>query len=347
MTVADKQHRSRIVRAALGLAVGVALLVGALFATVGALNNGVYSAGGFVRQYLDALGRADTSGALALDGVMPTGAGVQTEGQAGDLPETLLRASVLSDLTDITLRSDVETAPGAHTVVYDFDLDGQASTMQFSVQNTGHFAGVFDSWRFSTSPLAELAVTVLHQSSFTVNGLTLDARAHAAADAPESFSHSATYLAFAPALYSFRHDSTLLSAAPSQIAVTAPGLTEISVDAVPNEAFISQVQGELNGFLDTCATQTVLQPTSCPFGITIDNRVLEAPAWSIAEYPTVTLTPGESRFEMPTTDGQAHITVRVQSLFDGSIETRDEDVPFSMGLSVAIQPDGALAIQLH
>lgn len=347
MTEADKQQRSRVVRATVAVAVVFALLLGTLFATVGSLNKEVYSASGFVRQYLDALARQDTTGALALDGVLPTATQLQTEGLAPDLPKTLLRSSVLSDITHIELRSDVETTPGAHTVVYDFRLDGQKSSMKFSVRSTGRFAGVFNSWRFASSPLAALAVTVLHQSTFTVSGLRLDTRAHAAADAQDSFSNSATYLAFAPSLYSVRHDSALLSAAPSTIAVTTPGLTEISVDAVPNEAFIKQVQGELNSFLDICATQTVLQPTNCPFGTTIDNRVLQAPAWSIADYPAVALTPGETRFEMPTTEGQAHITVRVQSLFDGRIETRDENVPFSMGLSVSIQPSGALAIQLH
>jgi hypothetical protein len=91
----------------------------------------------------------------------------------------------------------------------------------------------------------------------------------------------------------------------------------------------------------------VLQPTSCPWGITIDDRIEGAPTWSITGYPAVELTPGERSFEMVATAGQAHIVVDVQSLFDGDISTRDEDVPFTMGLSVVVQPSGALAIQLH
>ncbi|KFF58734.1 hypothetical protein JF66_16405 [Cryobacterium sp. MLB-32] len=347
MRVVDRKHRTAVVRASIAVAVVAALLVSALFATVGSLNKEVYSASGFVRQYLDALARTDTAGALALDGVVATNAQLEAAGLATDVPNTLLRASVLGEITDITLVSDVEESPGLHTVVYDFALDGQASTMQFAVQSAGRFAGVFDSWRFAISPLAQLAVTVEHESTFSVNGLTLDTRAHAAADAPPSFSNTATYLAFAPARYTFSHTSALLAAAPVPIPVTAPGLAAVSVDAVPNEAFIAQVQGELNDFLDVCATQTVLQPTNCPFGITIDNRVLKAPIWSMADYPAVSLTAGDDRFEMPGTLGQAHIEVQVQSLFDGSIETRDENVPFTMGLSVAIQPSGALAIQLH
>jgi len=348
VTVVDRRDRIAVVRAAVAVAIVFALLVGALFAAVGSLNKEVYSAGGFVRQYLDALARTDTSAALELDGVVPSTAQLEAAGLPTELPNTLLRASVLGDLTDITLVSDVESAPDLHTVVYDFELDGQPSSMQFSVQHTGRFGGVFDSWRFATSPIAALAVTVQHESVFTVNGLTLDTRAHAAADAPASFNNSATYLAFAPSVYTFRHDSTLLTAPPASVAVTTTGITEVSVDAAPNEAFTKQVQDELNNFLDTeCATQTVLQPTGCRFGMDINNRVLNVPTWSIAEYPVVTLTSGEVQFEMPDTVGQAHLNVKVQSLFDGSIETRDEDVPFTMGLSVTIQPSGALAIQLH
>jgi len=50
---------------------------------------------------------------------------------------------------------------------------------------------------------------------------------------------------------------------------------------------------------------------------------------------------------MPDTAGQAHIVVDVQSLFDGTLATRDENVPFTLGLGVTIQPNGALSIQLH
>ncbi|MDH6235393.1 hypothetical protein [Cryobacterium sp. CG_9.6] len=348
MTHADQKQRSAMLRAVLATALIAALLVGALVATITALNTNVYSAGGFVGQYLNALERKDTVGALSLGGVRPRAAQLEAAGLPSDLPTTLLRASALGDLTNVTLTSDVEVQPGKHTVVYDFDLNGQPSSMRFSVESTGTFGGVFSSWRFATSPVAALAVEVQHESIFTVNGLTLDTRAHAEADAPASFTNAATYLAFAPSVYTFRHDTTLLNAAAVPVPVTKTGVIDVVVDAVPNAVFVDQVQVELNEFLDAqCITQTVLQPTGCRFGMDIDNRVLSAPTWTMAAYPEVTLTPGETSFEMPQTEGLAHLVVEVQSLFDGSIETRDEDVPFTMGLSVAIQPSGALAIQLR
>jgi len=162
-----------------------------------------------------------------------------------------------------------------------------------------------------------------------------------------TFSNQAAYLAFAPARYTITHESALLSAAPQSIPVTQSGATDVSVDAEPNASFVGQVQSELNSFLDTCATQTVLQPSDCPFGIEINDRVTSVPTWSIAEYPTVMLAAGDTAFDMPTTAGRAHITVAVQSLFDGDLSTRDEDVPFVVAIQVVIGADGSLAIQLR
>jgi hypothetical protein len=110
---------------------------------------------------------------------------------------------------------------------------------------------------------------------------------------------------------------------------------------------IDGIQSVLNDFLDDCASQVVLQPTGCPYGIEINNRVTAPPAWSIAAYPEVALAPGESSFVMAPTPGQARIVVPVQSLFDGSRDTRDETVDFTVGMSVTIRADGSLAIQLN
>jgi hypothetical protein len=343
-------RRGRYARAVIVVCVILALLGAALAAAIGSLNRDVYSAGGFVRQYLEALASHDTHTALDLPGAEPTAAVLEAAGLPQDLPTTLLRSSVLSSITDIELVSDTAAGDdpnGPHTVVYAFELDGTKTSMEFSVKRAGTVAGIFTTWAFATSPLAVLQVNVLHEAHFTVNDLTLDTRAHAAADAPASFSNQGAYLAFAPAVYDISHDSALLTAPVQSVPVVAAGATEVTVDAAPNETFTAQVQEKLNEFLDACTTQEVLQPSNCPFGIEIDDRVRSAPAWSISEYPQVVLTGGESTFDMPVTVGQAHIVVKVQSLYDGDLSTRDEDVPFEVGISVTIQSDGSLAIQLR
>jgi hypothetical protein len=328
------------------VAISVLLLV-ALGAAIGSLNRDVYSAGGFVRQYLNALARHDTTSALALPGVTPSDKQFAAAGLPTGLPTTLLRDSVLGELDDIQLVGDTETAPGIHTVSYSFTLGTVPSNMSFSVKSTGTFVGPFTGWRFETSPIGILQVDVKHQSIFSVNGLSLDTRTQADPAAPRAFSNQASYLAFAPNLYSIAHESVLLTSAEQEVPVTSSGVTAVTVDTVPTPNFVSQVQKEVDAFLDACTTQQVLQPSDCPFGVVIDDRVKGLPAWSIADYPDVTLAAGESAFEMPDTTGQAHILVDVQSLFDGDLTTRDEDVPFAIGLTVTIRGDGSIAIQLH
>lgn len=344
MADGTRARTPRLLPAVLPFALVAVLLVGALFSAIGALNQHVYSAAGFVRQYLEAIARHDAPGALAMDGVLdgaPTGVG----GKA--LPRTLLRSSVLGSLTGITLDTDTTTRDGTHTVSYTFRLDGKDSAMSFTVEPAGRYAAVFNRWRFAVSPLATLQVSVLHESTFTVNGLTLDTRAHEPADRAGEFSHQASYLAFAPTAYSFSHTSPLLLAPPIKVPVVVAGTTAVTVDVQPNKSFVQQVQNELNKFLDDCTTQKVLKPTNCPFGIDIDDRVLNDPKWSILKYPKVTLAAGSGTFDMPDTEGLARIVVEVQSLFDGEVTTRDENVEFAVGLSVIINPDGSLRIQLH
>jgi hypothetical protein len=348
--VGNGVRRGRYVRAVIAVCVVLALLGGALAAAIGSLNRDVYSAGGFVRQYLEALAAHDSHTALDLPGAAPTDAALEAAGLPQDLPTTLLRDSVLSTITDLELVSDTaspDDPTGPHTVVYGFRLDGTPTSMEFSVERAGSIAGIFSTWAFATTPLAVLQVTVLHEAHFTVNDLTLDTRAHAAEDAPATFSNQGAYLAFAPAVYDVSHDSALLNAPTQSVPVVASGPADVTVTAAPTATFTNQVQDKLNEFLDECATQVVLLPSNCPFGIEIDNRVKSAPEWSIAEYPEVVLTAGENSFDMPETTGQAHIVVKVQSLYDGDLSTRDEDVPFQVGLSVKIQPGGSLAIQLR
>lgn len=344
MADGTRARTPRLLPAILPFALVAVLLVGALFSAIGALNQNVYSAAGFVRQYLEAIARHDAAGALAMDGVLD---GAPASAKSDDLPQTLLRSSVLGSLTGITLRSDTATGDGTHTVTYGFRLDGKKTSMTFTVEKAGTYAAVFNRWRFAVSPLAVLQVSVLHASTFTVNGLTLDTRAHEPAAQADEFSHQASYLAFAPTAYAFSHTSPLLLAPPIKVPVVVPGTTAVTVDVQPNKSFVQQVQTELNGFLDDCATQKVLKPTNCPFGIDIDDRVLGEPTWSIAKYPPVTLAAGEGTFDMPETGGLARIVVEVQSLFDGEVSTRDENVEFAVGLSVIINPDGSLRIQLQ
>jgi hypothetical protein len=70
-----------------------------------------------------------------------------------------------------------------------------------------------------------------------------------------------------------------------------------------------------------------------------------APTWKMTQYPAVHLVPGDTSWTMSQAVGIAHLSVTVQSIFDGSIEHRESDEKFAVSLtSVVIRPDGSLDI---
>src|SRR5690606_25362207 len=98
---------------------------------------------------------------------------------------------------------------------------------------------------------------------------------------------------------------------------------------------------EVHEHLDECATQRVLFPSGCPLGKDVDNRVISEPVWSITEYPELEVVPTDTfgEWEVPPAHAVANITVEVQSLFDGSISTIDEDMTVLVRYRVTIEPD--------
>ena len=234
-------------RSAISWLVVFAILIGGFVASIAALNADLYSAHGFVRTYLDALARKDSAAALAIDGVAVEGT------------DDLLTDDSLSDLTALTLVRDTQNADGTHTVVYDYAIGGEAGRSEFHVQHSGTRFGVFNDWSFVASPISTIAVSVANDNRFDVNGTELD--------------EAGAYLVFTPGLYVVGHTSTFLEAEPAPVAMIEPGtIVDAAITVQANDAFISTVQDEVDGYLQDCAAQKVLQPTGCPFGRPITIR---------------------------------------------------------------------------
>jgi hypothetical protein len=300
-----------------------ALLAAGFGATVLALNSSLYSAGGFVRSYLETLQRGDLDAVLAIDGVeAPANA-------RGDL----LLDGVLGGFDGIRLLSDVESE-GEHTVRYAYTIDGTEQISQFTVERAGTRFGLFPMWRFSVSPVATLAVTVDHDARFTANGVEAT---------------SGDYAVLVPARVILGHDTEWLEALDTTVAVTEVGATtDALVEVAPKEGFAPAATAAIASYLDTCATQTVLQPTGCPFGTTIANRLKGSPAWSLVAYPEAQLnttdTPGT--WETQRATGTAHIIADVVSLFDGTTSRLDEDVEFAGTYLIVVGLDDSLSVSL-
>ncbi len=301
-----------------------AVLLGAFALTVLIVNSTVYSASGFVTSYLQALQRGDTTEVLATPGVITiTGANAQ-----------LLNADALGPIDDITITSDVDQGAGIHLVSYDVMLGGTPGSGAFQVMQGENRFGVFLSWSFLQSPVSELWVTPMHDASATVNGIDLTSGNGA--------SVATNYQVFTPGIFTLTHHSAYLTATPFSTTVTKPGS---AVSAVLNirasEGFVSAIQGQVNEFLDECTTQEVLFPTGCPFGQELSNRVESIPTWSMTAYPKVTIAPGSEpgTWVVPEAQAAAHLVVDVRSLFDGSVSTFDEDVPFGLSWVMTINGD--------
>ncbi|GAA1442171.1 hypothetical protein [Leifsonia poae] len=334
--------RTRVALLWSGIAV---LLLLAFFAAVGALQRGPYSAGGFVSAYLDSLADHDVNAALSMPGADPTAPSLRAQGLPSAPSRELLRSDVLPSLTGIRIVSDDDLGTGEHLVAVQAKADGHPVAARFSVRQTGAVLGLLPTWRFAATPLTVARITVEHADTFTVGGHTLEPRA--AADLPpDAFSVAADYLVFAPAVYSLGHSDQYTEAKPVTLTARMPGRqVEVSVVAQPNAAFVEKTEKQLDAYLDGCAEQHVLQPTGCPFGVVIDDRVEGVPTWKIVKYPPVTITAGERGWMMPDSQGIAHLSVTVQSLFDGTVTKRESDEPFAVSLStITIRDDGGLDI---
>lgn len=327
-----------------GLAV---LVVGAFLAALGGLNQTVYGASSFIERYLSAIANDDIATASTTPGVALDAAELEALGLPMNVSTAMLRTGVVeSGPEDVRIMSDVAHGDGTHTVTASYRLEDAIVESSFDVRPITPLYGVLNRWEFAVSPLAIVDVTAAHNPLFTVGTLSLDSRATKSGDELAAFTQVTPYLAIAPAVYEFSYSSVLLEAVPAKLQADVSARVPVTVDAQPTAAFVERVQVKVDEFLAECATQTVLQPAKCPFGIEIDDRVEGDPAWSIVTVPLVTLTPGETSFDMPPTEGVAHISVEVQSLFDGHRYTLEEDRPFTLALAATIQPDDTIAIQL-
>jgi hypothetical protein len=318
-------HRLWVKWAIIFGAVGLAFV-----GTVVTLNNTVYSASGFVSSYLSSLIRHDIDAALRMPGMRAP----------NDAADTLLTPNALPDLYDFRLVSDKDQGDGLHHVTYAaFFTGGVTAESTFLVQHTGARLGLFSAWSFAQSPLRVLQVTPVNDPQFDVNGVTIDGA--------DGANLPYRYQVLTPGTFTLGHESKYLVAADKTVIVD--GIADVvstRVDIEASPAFVEQVAAELSAYLDECATQQVLQPTGCPFGQTMRNRIEGLPQWSITAYPEITIVPGSEpgTWLVPPTAATAHLHVDVRSLFDGTVSTFDEDVPFNVQYTITFPGDGSLLI---
>jgi len=315
----------------------VATLLLATFAWAG-LNTELYSATGFVKQYLSALSRQDAASALAMPGV--------TDGLPHDTPTALLRSSALGELRNVTVTGT--RSAGENTIVStSFVAGGKATSADFVLKPNGRTFGIFEAWAFAERPLSTIAVTVAHGVQFQVGSSGVIDLRTTGAQGITDWGGTQSFVVFAPMAYVFSLDTTQLAAAPTQLITTTPGQNgSVTVNVQATPAFSEAVQKELNSYLDECVTQHVLQPSGCPFGYQTGNRIVGEPTWTMVDYPVVNVTAGTSSWVVRKAVGHVRITGEIQSLYDGSVSKLDKLIPFTTNLDIVVRPDGSLSMTI-
>lgn len=319
------------------------LLLGALGAGAASLYRELYSPRAFVLHYLSLLQERRTAEALALPGVAVDSAELEAIGLPASSSQALLRPEALLPLTDAEVTA--ESVDGEQTrVSVSYTAGGYAGNTTFTVEHDPG-EGLLPRWRFARSPLSVMDLSVKGSMSFSVNGFDVDKRQVSVDEAAADPSQSVPLLVFSPGLYSVAVD-TAISATPGVAVLADAPLTgiPIEVQAEPTDAFIEVVQQRVEDFLSTCAEQQVLQPTGCPFGYTVRNRIDGAPEWSIVQQPEVSVVPDGAGWRIPSTPAVAHIDVEIRSIFDGSTREVDDDVPFRVDGQITVLPDGTASI---
>lgn len=320
------------------------MFLGAAASAVGSLQRTVYGARGTVSEYFDALQRKDAAAALQIPGVTLSSGDLKGAGLPENSSSALLRGSVMPDVSDVSFVSDEAGGDGIRRVTFEYTLGENEGSTTFELKKQG---GFFSGWAFATSPLAAVNLSVNHTTLFSMNGADFDVRQVAPKKTKPAFENIVNVLVFTPGEYTYTVDTDLLTAEETTVFADTPGnVEEAAVDAEPTDEFIEEAQKQFNAQLDECATQKVLQPTGCPFGFTIQDRVSGDPAWEITEYPEITLEPGTNSWEIPNSAATATLKVDVQDLADGSISSVTERVPFKAFGNVYLFADGTVTAQV-
>lgn len=344
--VAPGRSRRRLGAELTALAVVGMLLVAAFVAGGITLYREVYSPTAFVLRYVDLLAEGRAAEARDVPGVSMDAAQREAAGLPATASDALLRRDALASLTDV--RPLGEKTQGDTTLVtVSYRVGGADGKTTFAVAQDG-WTGIAPAWRFATSPLAVMDLTVRGSMRFDVNGFEIDKRQVSPDGAAADPLAALPLLVFSPGLYSVSVD-TAISATPGAavLADVPAAAVQVDIQAVATEEFVSVVQQRTNEFLAACATQEVLQPTGCPFGYQVRNRIASLPKWSIVQEPEVRVEPDGAGWRIVPAEAVARIDVDIRSLFDGSVRTVQEDIPFVVSGSITVQPDGSASIQIQ
>ena len=327
------------------IALGVIIALTAIAAVCLGLYRQFYSPSAFVERYLSLLADGRAADALLVPGVTIDSVTLEQLGLSVNSSDVLLRRDALATLTEVQRVSE-EPSGDTTLVTVSYQAGGHAGTTTFEV-TAGDRVGFLPTWRFASSPLAVMQLTVTGSSDFIVNGFPLDKNQVYPPDLKLDQNQPLAMLVFTPGIYTIAVDNPVAQTSGVAMLSDRPLISiPVKVAAEPTEKFVAVVQDKVDAFLTACTAQRVLQPTGCPFGYSITDRVLGEPTWSVPKLPTVRLKPDGSSWRIPATESTARIEMTAQSLFDGSTYPVSEDVGFVMRANITVLADNSVAIEV-
>ncbi|HLP23295.1 MAG TPA: hypothetical protein VK139_04550 [Microbacteriaceae bacterium] len=342
-----ERGRSTAGRRAAVWALGALFTLSATAGTLWALAGTIYSAPAFVARYLELVSSDSVTEALRMPGVLPAASDDPTSPSEDEPSATLLRPGVISSgPSHIRIVEDRRNDDGSHTVTAEYELAGSVQLAVYVVNPAPAAFGLVPNWAFRSSPLAELNVSVTSGTSFSVGGEIFDIR-NASVAPSDGGPRVGRYLTLAPAVLQLSYSTEMVVATETPVVAASSAVVSTNLLVLPTPTLLERVQSKLDGFLADCARQTVLQPTGCPFGSAVDDRVVGDPSWSLVSTPAVSLTPESGAFSMPRSPGLAHLSVPVERLYDGTQTTIEQDIEYTVSLVVSVLDDGSIAIQLR
>jgi len=284
------------------LALGV---VAVWLLTVLALNVTVYSGTSFVTSYLKALESSDY-------GLAASKAGLSRA------PQILPLATESLSNPRIVGTSSLPT--GELVIQAEYELGETTETTVFVVSQGEPILWFFDTWRFSRQPVASLQFAVIGDQRVSINDTELNVG---------NLGVPPRTTVLVPGTYTSSWETEWVRADPVVSTMTEVGAADaVRLVVAPTNGLVETTTSAVEAYLDGCVDQGVLQPAECPFGVSISDRVVGVPQWTILDYPAVELRLSADRasWTMVAEEGLAEVSVQVQSLFDGTVsEFRDTE----------------------
>ncbi|WP_312875960.1 hypothetical protein [Arthrobacter terrae] len=307
-----------LIRIAAGWLLGLMLAVTAAVITISVVNANYFGPQQPVRDYFQALHDGDGAKALGLlKPTTPTANPAVLDGRG--------LSSAAAHLSDLRVGDPQPEDGGNVKVTASYNVDGAQKSTNFQLEPAGKQWLFFSTWSFIPAPLPTLDVSVVNETTASLNGVTV--RMPAGRN---------RFAVLYPGQYEAAFANDLFQAPAVSTTVTSPAVRVPAVDlaTAPSAKLMNAVNDQLQQYLDGCAKQQVLLPADCPLSNHSDNRIVSPVLWNIVSYPKVNISAYGGAWVIAPLTVKAQVSYQEQQLYTGEVSQvkQAEDFGFTAKL---------------